>query len=118
MLEWLCFLLLADLDLLFALINSLYKFHTPQPSTNGPARIKDGLLFQFLTYFRVCLHCAVGILLGLFYYGIGSDAAYVFDNFNLLFFSLMFLMYTALSSMLISCKYLQLRLKVLFTPLT
>ncbi|XP_046663977.1 ATP-binding cassette sub-family G member 1-like isoform X2 [Homalodisca vitripennis] len=57
---------------------------------------------KFLTYLRFCIHCTVGSLLGLFYYGIGSDAAYIFDNFSLLFFSLMFLMFTAFSSMIMS----------------
>lgn len=62
-------------------------------------------MLQFLTQARVFLHILIGTLIGSFYYGIGADAAYVFDNFSLLFFSLMFTMFTALSSMLITCKY-------------
>ncbi|XP_054263719.1 ATP-binding cassette sub-family G member 1-like [Macrosteles quadrilineatus] len=57
---------------------------------------------KFYTNFRISIHLAVGSLLGFFYLGIGNDAAFVFDNFRLLFFSLMFLMYTALSTMIIS----------------
>lgn len=51
-----------------------------------------------LTYARVALHLFIALIIGTLYWGIGSDAAYVIDNFNYLFFSIMFNMFTAFSS--------------------
>ncbi|CAH0746902.1 unnamed protein product [Bemisia tabaci] len=57
---------------------------------------------SFLTNTRLTLHFLVALLLGIFYYGIGQDAAHTLDNFSLLFFSVLFLMFTSLQSKLIT----------------
>jgi hypothetical protein len=64
----------------------------------------ESFLFQFLTVARLTIHTIVGVLIGLIYYQIGNDAAYVLDNIGLLYFSIMFLMFTAFSSMILTCK--------------
>uniref|UniRef100_A0A8D9F7C6 ATP-binding cassette sub-family G member 1 n=1 Tax=Cacopsylla melanoneura TaxID=428564 RepID=A0A8D9F7C6_9HEMI len=57
---------------------------------------------RFLTKVRLTLHLIIGSFLGFMYRGIGNDAARVHNNLSLLFFSTMFLMFTALSSMIIT----------------
>ncbi|CAD6232938.1 GSCOCT00007057001.2-RA-CDS [Cotesia congregata] len=53
---------------------------------------------RVLTFTRLTMHCIIALIVGIIYYGIGEDAAFALDNFNLLFFSLMFLMFSAFSS--------------------
>lgn len=48
------------------------------------------------------MHFMIALIVGAIYFGIGQDATYVIDNFNLLFFSLMFLMFSAFSATLIT----------------
>lgn len=55
---------------------------------------------------RLSIHMIVGVLIGLIYYRVGNDAAHVFDNFGLLYFCIMFLMFTAFSSMILTCKWM------------
>lgn len=57
-----------------------------------------------LTYSRIFIHIAISLFIGTLYYRIGDDATYMLDNCNYLFFSIMFLMFTAFSSMTITCK--------------
>ncbi|GAB1865244.1 ATP-binding cassette sub-family G member 4 [Camponotus japonicus] len=57
---------------------------------------------KVLTVSRILMHLAIAVLAGTLYFKIGQDAAYVFDNFNLLFFSIMFLMYNAFSATMIT----------------
>ncbi|XP_014486774.1 PREDICTED: ATP-binding cassette sub-family G member 4-like [Dinoponera quadriceps] len=57
---------------------------------------------KFLMVSRISMHLTVALLVGTIYFKIGQDAAYVLDNFNLLFFSMMFLMYTAFSATMVS----------------
>lgn len=57
-----------------------------------------------LTSMRFLIHCLIAPMIGIMYFGIGNDAKRVFDNFNYIFFSIMFLMYTAFSSMTMACK--------------
>ncbi|XP_046414956.1 ATP-binding cassette subfamily G member 4-like [Neodiprion fabricii] len=57
---------------------------------------------KFLTFTRISMHLLIALLVGTLYYQIGQDAAYVFDNFNLLFFSIMFLMFSAFNSTIIT----------------
>ncbi|EFN86037.1 ATP-binding cassette sub-family G member 4 [Harpegnathos saltator] len=57
---------------------------------------------KFLTVSRISMHFTVALLVGIIYFKVGQDAAYVLDNFNLLFFSLMFLMYSAFSATMIT----------------
>ncbi|XP_035433785.2 ATP-binding cassette subfamily G member 4 [Spodoptera frugiperda] len=48
------------------------------------------------------IHCAMALFIGFLFYNIGQDAKYVRDNYNFLYFSLMFLMFTAFSGVTIS----------------
>ncbi|XP_050541920.1 ATP-binding cassette subfamily G member 4-like [Daktulosphaira vitifoliae] len=50
---------------------------------------------------RVMVHLLVSIVYGWIYYGIGNNALLIHDNLMLLFFSLMFIMFTASSTMII-----------------
>ncbi|XP_063235825.1 ATP-binding cassette sub-family G member 4-like [Bacillus rossius redtenbacheri] len=55
-----------------------------------------------LTQMRLVMHVIVGIIIGMLYFRIGNDANEYFNNFGFLFFSLMFLMFTAFSAMLLA----------------
>lgn len=55
-----------------------------------------------LTYSRVGLHLLIALIIGTLYFGIGRDAHHMLDNFNYLFFSIMFNMFTAFSSMVVA----------------
>ncbi|XP_075225737.1 ATP-binding cassette sub-family G member 1-like [Lycorma delicatula] len=61
-------------------------------------------LYREKTLIRAHLifHIVIGFLIGLLYHGIGSDAAFVFDNFSFIFFCLMFLMFTSFSAMIMA----------------
>ncbi|GIY73436.1 ATP-binding cassette sub-family G member 1 [Caerostris darwini] len=48
------------------------------------------------TQLRLAAHVVVGVLLGMLYFGIGDDASKIFNNSGFLFFSLMFLIFTAM----------------------
>ncbi|XP_058815319.1 ATP-binding cassette subfamily G member 4-like [Topomyia yanbarensis] len=48
---------------------------------------------------RFVIHCTIAALIGMLYLGIGNQASHIFNNFNYVFFSIMFLMFTAFSSM-------------------
>ncbi|XP_050308153.1 ATP-binding cassette sub-family G member 4 [Anthonomus grandis grandis] len=49
-----------------------------------------------LTRLRLVAHFIVGILIGAIFYGIGNDAAKVMSNAGCLFFTVMFMMFTAM----------------------
>ncbi|XP_034941510.1 uncharacterized ABC transporter ATP-binding protein/permease YOL075C-like [Chelonus insularis] len=57
---------------------------------------------RILTFIRLGMHCIIAIIVGIIYFDIGEDAAYALNNFNLLFFSLMFLMFSAFSATIIT----------------
>lgn len=57
-----------------------------------------------LTAMRFLIHFIVAIFIGILYIGIGNDGWNVFNNFRYIFFSIMFLMFTAFSSNILSCK--------------
>lgn len=59
-----------------------------------------------LTAMRLLIHFVVAMLIGILYLGIGNDASNVFNNFRYIFFSIMFLMFTAFSSITLACKSL------------
>ncbi|XP_066601780.1 ATP-binding cassette sub-family G member 1-like [Prorops nasuta] len=58
--------------------------------------------YRLLMFARIFMHFAIALLVGILYFGIGQDAAFVLDNFNLLFFSAMFVMYSAFSSTIVT----------------
>ncbi|XP_055387269.1 ABC transporter G family member 18-like [Condylostylus longicornis] len=55
-----------------------------------------------LTAMRLLIHAAMGLFVGTLYYGIGNDAKNIFNNFRYIFFTIMFIMYTAFSSIIIN----------------
>ncbi|KAI4485697.1 hypothetical protein M0802_012593, partial [Mischocyttarus mexicanus] len=57
---------------------------------------------KILTLTRISMHLFIALIVGAIFFRIGQDATYVLDNFNLLFFNLMFLMFSAFSSTLIT----------------
>ncbi|KAK3927918.1 ATP-binding cassette sub-family G member 4 [Frankliniella fusca] len=61
-----------------------------------------GLRDRMLCHSRLYIHLVAGLLIGVLFLDIGGDAAHVFHNFSLLFFCLMFLMFTALSAMILA----------------
>lgn len=52
-----------------------------------------------LTYMRIAIHLVVSSFIGMMYFQIGNEAHHIIDNFRYIFFSIMFLMFTAYSSM-------------------
>ncbi|XP_060530332.1 ATP-binding cassette sub-family G member 1-like [Cylas formicarius] len=50
-----------------------------------------------LTYNRLATHSLIALFIGILYYGVGRDASNMMNNFNFLFFTVMFLMLTALN---------------------
>lgn len=58
-----------------------------------------------LTRLRLVAHFVVGILIGSIYYNVGNDAAKVMSNAGLLFFTVMFMMFTAMMPTILTCKY-------------
>lgn len=59
-----------------------------------------------LTAMRLLIHFCIAIMIGTIYFGIGNDATNAFNNFRYIFFSIMFLMFTAFSSMTLACMYI------------
>ncbi|XP_022181268.1 ATP-binding cassette sub-family G member 4-like isoform X2 [Myzus persicae] len=56
---------------------------------------------KFITT-RLMVHIIVSAVYGWIYFGVGINASFIHDNLMLLFFSLLFIMYTASSSMIIN----------------
>lgn len=54
---------------------------------------------------RFIIHCTIAPLIGVLYFGIGNQAQHIFNSFNYVFFSIMFLMFTAFSSMTMACEF-------------
>lgn len=57
-----------------------------------------------LTTMRIAIHLMMAPLIGMLYFGIGDDAHHALNNYKYAFFSVMFLMYTAFSSIVMNCK--------------
>ncbi|XP_055917419.1 ATP-binding cassette sub-family G member 1 [Eupeodes corollae] len=55
-----------------------------------------------LTLMRIVIHLIMATLVGILYYGIGNDAGNALNNFRYIFYTLMFVMYTAFSSILVN----------------
>lgn len=58
-----------------------------------------------LTISRIATHICIALFLGILYYGIGRDASNMLNNFNFLFFTVMFLMMTAMNCVITTCKF-------------
>lgn len=52
-----------------------------------------------LTTLRILMQLTIAPIIGSIYFGIGNDASHTFNNFRYAFFSIMFVMWTAFSSM-------------------
>lgn len=59
---------------------------------------------KVLTFTRLSMHFIIALIVGVIYFKVGQDAVYVLDNFNLLFFNIMFLMFSAFSATVTTCK--------------
>lgn len=68
--------------------------------------------FQFLTYLALGANIATGLALGGFFYNIGNNAKKVFVNLNVVFLWVMFVMYNALTSRVVTCKLIFINLKI------
>ena len=53
---------------------------------------------------RVVIHFSVAIFIGLIYWGVGDSAKNMMNNFRYVFYTVMFLMFTAFSSLQTTCK--------------
>lgn len=58
-----------------------------------------------LTVSRLLTHVAIALFIGILYFGIGRDASNVLNNFNYVFFSILFLQFTAFNCVTTTCKY-------------
>lgn len=58
-----------------------------------------------LTMMRLIIHLFIALLIGSLYVGIGGDGGQMLNIFRYIFFSIMFLMYTAFTTMTLNCKY-------------
>lgn len=57
-----------------------------------------------LSLMRLMIHVFVAICIGLIYYQIGNSAKNLMNNFKFIFYTVMFLMFTAFSSLQTTCK--------------
>jgi ATP-binding cassette subfamily G (WHITE) protein 1 len=57
-----------------------------------------------LCFMRILIHVSVAIFIGVLYQGVGSSAKNQMNNFKYIFYTAMFLMFTAFSSLQTSCE--------------
>lgn len=57
-----------------------------------------------LTHMRLIAHVVVGALIGMIYYDVGNDASKVTSNTGCIFFTTMFIMFTAMMPTILTCK--------------
>lgn len=65
-----------------------------------------------LTLLRFAAHIVVGILMGLLYWRVGNDAAVIYNNAGLLFFSQLFILFTAMMPTVVTCKQIMTSLTI------
>lgn len=58
-----------------------------------------------MTTTRLVIHCCMAPLIGILFFDIGNEAKFARSNLNYIFFSIMFLMFTAFSAMQLACEY-------------
>lgn len=58
-----------------------------------------------LSAMRFFIHFIIASMIGIVFFGIGNDGSNARNNYGYIFFSIMFLMFTAFSVTTISCKY-------------
>lgn len=61
-------------------------------------------LLQTLTRLRLISHIIVGFLIGAIYYDIGNDGSKAMSNAGCVFFTVMFIMFTAMMPTILTCK--------------
>nr|CAD7446265.1 unnamed protein product [Timema bartmani] len=66
-----------------------------------------------LSKMRLVMHMLIGVLIGVLYYQIGNEANHVIDNFGFLMSCIMFLMFTAFSSMVLTYDILKEQFKTI-----
>ena len=59
-----------------------------------------------LSLMRLMIHFFVAIFIGLIYFQIGNSAKNLMNNFKFIFYTVMFLMFTAFSSLQTTCEYI------------
>lgn len=60
---------------------------------------------KMLTRMRLVSHFIIGILIGLIYYDIGNDAAKLQSNVGCIFFTTMFIMFSAMMPTILTCRF-------------
>lgn len=101
-------------------LNSKLQIFDPKNCCNDRDLYSTGFLRQFyyllirtfllisrnpsLTSMRLMIHLIVAIAMGVMYMNIGQSASNLMNNFRFIFFSVMFLMFTAFSSMQTTCE--------------
>jgi hypothetical protein len=63
-----------------------------------------------LSIMRLFIHIFVAIFIGLIYYQTGNSAKNLMNNFRFIFYTVMFLMFTAFSSLQTTCELIQIKL--------
>lgn len=56
---------------------------------------------------RILIHLTVAVIIGCIYLGVGDSAKNQMNNFRYIFYTVMFLMFTAFSSLQTTCKFLE-----------
>lgn len=60
---------------------------------------------QTLTHMRLLSHIIVGAIIGMIYYDIGGDAAKIMSNAGCIFFTILFVMFTSLMPVILTCEF-------------
>lgn len=63
------------------------------------------MCLQTLTLFRLVSHLTVGLLIGVIYYGIGDEASKAINNAGCIFFTVLFVMFTAMMPTILTCEF-------------
>nr|CAD7603154.1 unnamed protein product [Timema genevievae] len=93
----------------YVLLKRAFLLITRDKLSNAPVVLsptaEDGEIevrISTLSKMRLVMHMLIGVLIGVLYYQIGNEANHVIDNFGFLMSCIMFLMFTAFSSMVLT----------------